>query len=92
MNAPASAGGEEKNASPSPSTTPAARSFLNQPPSPELLFPSLGPGAFAEMTPSPFKPGKTVQGGIGAVAAGGVDSESPGTPEQASPEAESTVA
>ena len=44
------------------------------------------------MTPSPFKPGKTVRGGIGAVAAGGVDSESPGTPEQASPEAESAVA
>ena len=42
--------------------------------------------------PSPFKPGKTVQGGIGAVAAGGMDSESPGTPEQASPEAESAVA
>ena len=91
VNAPA---GEEKNASasPSPSTTLARSSFPNQSPSPELLFPSLGPGAFAEMTPSPFKPGKTVQGGISAVAAGGVDSGSPGTPEQASPEAESAVA
>ena len=91
VNAPA---GEEKNASPSPSpsTTPARSSFPNQPPSPELLFPSLGPGAFAEMTPSPtYEPGKTT-GGIGAVATGGADSGSPGTPEQASPEAGAAVA
>ena len=91
MNAPA---GEEKNASPSPSpsTTPARSSFPNQPPSPELLFPSLGPGAFAEMTPSPtYEPGKTT-GGIGAVATGGADLGSPGTPEQASPEAGAAVA
>ena len=73
VNAPASAGGEEKNASPSPSTT-SARTLRKQPPSPELLFPSLGPGAFAEMTPTPIKTGHA--GGIG-------DSGSPGTPEQA---------
>ena len=89
VNAPA---GEEKNASPSPSpsTTPARSSFPNQPPSPELLFPSLGPGAFAEMTPSPTTSRETTGGSARGRPAGG--SGSPGTPEQASPEAGAAVA
>ena len=66
-----------------------------KPPSPDALFPSLGPDAFAKMTPSPAGKLASVLDVETPVSAGGGDvgsTGSPGTPRLASPEAESAAA
>ena len=66
-----------------------------KPPSPDALFPSLGPDAFAKMTPSPAGKPASVLDVETPVSAGGGDvgsTGSPGTPRLASPEAESAAA